>query len=712
MRHANFFARFTLSVKIKTLLLVALPMIGLIGVGIAAYLGDVAVKEGNQKRAATNALSLISFNLISGSAELQSMSLQAFQEPSKAAEDRFVARLQTLKSAMPASETYSASALARIVTDLDGVGDKFLGLTQLNEEFGRTSKQGVQKAFVDLGRDMDRSVRSLLVGAGGSGSFGLLEALLVMRRIASDFRLTRDHKLIDAFADEKKAFVDALIDSSATDEHRSTLKLLIDGYDAAFQRWTALQMQRVDAFNALATSIADLQNEASVLNAGAAKTSDEASDEMASQISKAALGSAAVIVATFVLCGLFGILTALGISAPLGRLVGNLRDIAAGRTNVEVAALHRGDEIGELARAVKAFQDARIERARLTEDAATASRLVNEERANAESEGAESARRQAHVVAFIAMGLERASEGDLVFRLKEPFSPQYEKMRGDFNLAMEKLLEAMKMIASSTHEIHSGSGEIRSAAADLSLRTERQAARLQETAAALDQVTATVQRTAEDTARATSIIVATKAMAEASGEVARNASSAMGGIETSAKQIGQIIGVIDEIAFQTNLLALNASVEAARAGDAGKGFAVVASEVRALAQRSAEAAKEIKALISTSMGQVTRGVELVGQTGAAQEQIIARVVEITGIVNRIAQSAQEQAKGLRDVNTAVSHLDQATQQNATMMEQSTAASRRLAEEAEELSRLVARFRVAEEDAARTRDARNGVDRAA
>jgi len=296
-RHANFFARFTLSVKIKTLLLVALPMIGLIGVGVAAYLGNVAVQEGNQKRAATSALSLISFNLISGSAELQSMSLQAFQEPSKAAEDRFVARLQTLKSALPASETYSASALARIVTDLDGVGDKFLGLTQLNEEFGHTSKQGVQKAFVDLGRDMDRSVRSLLVGAGGSGSFGLLEALLVMRRIASDFRLTRDHKLIDAFADEKKAFVDALTDSSATDEHRSTLKLLIDGYDAAFQRWTALQMQRVDAFNALATSIADLQNEASMLNAGAAKTSDEASDEMASQISKAALGSAAVIVA-------------------------------------------------------------------------------------------------------------------------------------------------------------------------------------------------------------------------------------------------------------------------------------------------------------------------------------------------------------------------------------------------------------------------------
>jgi methyl-accepting chemotaxis protein len=212
----------------------------------------------------------------------------------------------------------------------------------------------------------------------------------------------------------------------------------------------------------------------------------------------------------------------------------------------------------------------------------------------------------------------------------------------------------------------------------------------------------TVQRTAEDTTRARSVISAAKAMAESSGEVARNATRAMEGIESSAKQISQIIGVIDEIAFQTNLLALNAGVEAARAGDAGRGFAVVASEVRALAQRSADAAKEIKALISASMEQVAHGVGLVGQTGAAQEKIVAQVVEVTEIVSRIAQSAQEQATGLKEINVAVNELDHATQQNTGMMEESTAASHRLAAEAEELAHLVARFRVGDEAPAAAR----------
>ena len=672
-------------------------MIGLAAVAVTTYLGDAAVREGNQKRAATSALSLVSFNLISGSAELQSLSLEVFQEPSKEVEDKFAGRLQALKAALPVGEQSSADALAPIVADLDGAGAKFTALAALNDEFGRTVKKGLQKDFLDTGRDMDRAVRSILVGAQGAGSFGLLEALLIMRRIASDFRLTLDPKLIDAFADQKKAFIDALADSTTTDEHKSTLKLLIDGYDAAFQRWTAVQAQRAAAFKALEAAASDLQNQSATLNASAAAASDQASEEITSRISSASILSAAAIAATFLFCGLFGVLTALGISAPLGRLVGNLRDVTAGRTDVAVADFDRRDEIGELARAVMAFQDARIERIRLAQDAAEARGRADEERANAEAAGAEAARHQAHVVEFIATGLDRLSGGDLAFRLKEQFASQYEKIRGDFNAAVEKLQGAMKMIAGATHEIHAGAGAIRSTADEFSVRTERQAASLQETAAALDQVTATVQRTAEDTTRARSVMSAAKAMAERSGEVTRSASRAMEGIEGSAKQIGQIIGVIDEIAFQTNLLALNAGVEAARAGDAGRGFAVVASEVRALAQRSAAAAKEIKTLISTSMEQVDQGVDLVAQTGAAQEQIVAQVIEITAIVSRIAQSAQEQAAGLKQVNVAVSQLDNATQQNAAMVEESTAASHRLAGEAEELSHLVAKFRVEDDD---------------
>jgi methyl-accepting chemotaxis protein len=241
--------------------------------------------------------------------------------------------------------------------------------------------------------------------------------------------------------------------------------------------------------------------------------------------------------------------------------------------------------------------------------------------------------------------------------------------------------------------MNSGTQEISTASNDLSRRTEQQASSLEETAAALDEITATVKKAAEGATHARKVVAGTKEDAERSGEVVRKAVEAMGGIEKSSQQIGQIIGVIDEIAFQTNLLALNAGVEAARAGDAGRGFAVVASEVRALAQRSAEAAKEIKALISTSTTQVGEGVQLVAETGKSLESIMSKVAEINTVVSDIAAGAQEQATGLQQVNTAVNEMDKVTQQNAAMAEEATAAGRSLAQEAETLTSLVAQFRL-------------------
>jgi len=306
---------------------------------------------------------------------------------------------------------------------------------------------------------------------------------------------------------------------------------------------------------------------------------------------------------------------------------------------------------------------------------------------------------QAIVVDGLKEGLARLADGDLGYRVQRAFPPAYVQLRDDFNNAISELEDAVAAINANVGAIRAGAGEIGQAADDLSRRTEQQAASLEETAAALDEITATVKRATEGALQADAAARAAKADAEESGEIVRDAVSAMSQIENSASQISQIIGVIDEIAFQTNLLALNAGVEAARAGEAGRGFAVVASEVRALAQRSAEAAKEIKALITASSEQVGSGVQLVGRTGDALSRMVGKVAEISQLVSEIANSSQEQSEGLVQVNRAINEMDQVTQQNAAMVEESTAASHALEQEAEMLVQGVARFRIAKVAAA-------------
>jgi methyl-accepting chemotaxis protein len=318
-------------------------------------------------------------------------------------------------------------------------------------------------------------------------------------------------------------------------------------------------------------------------------------------------------------------------------------------------------------------------------DAAEEARLKGEAEAQAKERGM--------VANSIGAGLAKLAAKDLTYRMTDDMPEAYKKLQTDFNSALEQLEQAVQGVQASSNAMDSGTQEISTASNDLSRRTEQQASSLEETAAALDEITATVKKAAEGATHARGVVASTKSDAEKSGEVVRKAVEAMGGIEKSSQQISQIIGVIDEIAFQTNLLALNAGVEAARAGDAGRGFAVVASEVRALAQRSAEAAKEIKGLISTSTGQVEQGVELVAETGKSLEMIVAKVAEINGVVTEIASGAQEQATGLQQVNTAVNQMDKVTQQNAAMAEQATAASRSLALESAELSKLVGQFQV-------------------
>jgi methyl-accepting chemotaxis protein len=295
------------------------------------------------------------------------------------------------------------------------------------------------------------------------------------------------------------------------------------------------------------------------------------------------------------------------------------------------------------------------------------------------------------VVSQLATGLEQLSSGNLTYKIEQNFSGDYDKLRISFNQAVTGLDQSLSQVAASAQSVHAGSTEIRAASEDLSRRTEQQAASLEETAAAMTQVTGMVAESARNAGEVRNSITTAHKDATEGGEVVRQAVTAMDAIEKSSQEIGQIINVIDGIAFQTNLLALNAGVEAARAGEAGKGFAVVANEVRALAQRSADAAKDIKALITTSSEQVNHGVSLVGETGKMLDRIVTKIRDINGLITEMAAGTEMQATNLQQVNGSVNDMDKMTQQNAAMVEETTAAARNLSSEADELAGLVTRF---------------------
>ncbi|AYG58026.1 methyl-accepting chemotaxis protein [Rhizobium jaguaris] len=382
-----------------------------------------------------------------------------------------------------------------------------------------------------------------------------------------------------------------------------------------------------------------------------------------------------------------------GIATPLTRLHRRMVTLAGGDTTSEIDGLDRRDEIGQMASAVSVFRDNAIERTRLEAQAEADRNLSDNERAEHEAQRAAEAAHLQQAVQALGDGLKRLAEGDLVTRINTQFVAHLDQLRQDFNNSLSKLNEAMQAVGANARAINAGANEIRGSADELSKRTEQQAASVEETAAALEQITTTVKDAAKRAEEASQLVAHTRAGAERSGEIVRNAVSAMQQIEKSSSEIGNIIGVIDDIAFQTNLLALNAGVEAARAGEAGKGFAVVAQEVRELAQRSANAAKEIKSLITASGTHVQTGVNLVGETGKALDAIVSEVQEINRHVHAIAEASREQSAGLQEINTAVNAMDHGTQQNAAMVEESTAASHSLATEAASLTALLGQFRM-------------------
>ncbi|MBO9099137.1 MULTISPECIES: methyl-accepting chemotaxis protein [unclassified Rhizobium] len=418
------------------------------------------------------------------------------------------------------------------------------------------------------------------------------------------------------------------------------------------------------------------------------------SDELTDQTNHTILTSLTVVGITFAL----GILAALfvaakGITAPIVRLRDRMTSLAQGHTEAPVEGQDRRDEVGQMAEAVSVFRDNAIERLRLEAEAESNRSMSERERMAREAQKAEEAANVQFVVDQLGAGLDRLAGGDVAYRIETPFVSHLDGLRANFNGSVANLQEALQDVGRNARGIDAGANEIRSAADDLSKRTEQQAASVEETAAALEEITTTVKDSSRRAEEVGNLVSKARDGAEKSGAVVREAVIAMNEIERSSGEISNIIGVIDEIAFQTNLLALNAGVEAARAGEAGKGFAVVAQEVRELAQRSAKAAKEIKALITASGEHVRSGVQLVGQTGQALEVIVTEVQEINRHIHAMVESTREQSVGLQEINTAVNTMDQGTQQNAAMVEQSTAASHSLAREAASLNELLARFNV-------------------
>ena len=614
--------------------------------------------------------------------------LKAFTDAAKA----FSAKLDALAAAP------RAAALAKPIGALKGqvgaIGKAFDAVQQAQQTAGDSPTIGaVGKAATDAQTLIDDAANAFKDARTLEGE-QMRRAAMAMARAQLQYQATLDDHAKSDFDAAAADFNAVFAAANLAQDVEDTLNLDVNNSVDAFKEASAAELAYsqatdalVKAFDPLAAPIKDLGD------AVAAASSADGGLAVAQSDTETMIDLAATIAIAIGLISI--VLVSRSLAKPLRKLDAAMTRLAAIDLTVEPPALGRG----VYASIAHAFE--RIKQAMVEDDqqarAATARREEREAneivRRESEAERAAAAREQERTVAALAEAAARLSEGALTFRISADFPPAYQKVKDDFNDAIAQMQSAIAVISESVRGIRVDADAVAHASDDLSRRTEQQAETLEETAAALGEITKTVKTAAESALHAREVVVAADGDAKKGAVVVKQAVAAMDGIAKSAQQITHIIGVIDEIAFQTNLLALNAGVEAARAGDAGRGFAVVASEVRALAQRSAEAAKEIKGLISASTAQVGHGVELVAETGAALERIMAQVADVNAVIAGIAAGAHEQSTGLDEVNVALGRMDQVTQQNAAMVQQSTATSRSLSHETQELSRLVDQFEI-------------------
>jgi methyl-accepting chemotaxis protein len=581
-----------------------------------------------------------------------------------------------------------------------------------------------ERAVNDVMNPLEAKIRTqlgTLVDAGMKNydmevvAFGGLaqEALMQVRLYLVRFLVEQDEKLLEAgeqHFSKLTAALQRLHEATQNAEQRAQVRQVMKEapqYLAAFREAAKMMKDAkhlADEVNAKLST--DIAQSMIAMRTSQAKTLTEIKETSTASITSSmqiALAASGIALAVGLFFAWF---IGRGISKPVVSLTTAMEALANGDLETEVAGGDRGDELGQMAKAVLVFRDAGLEKIRLEGQTAEQRREAEaERRRNAEAQ-AKAAEEQAQVVALLAKGLKNLSDGDLTFRLTDGFSDTYRQIRDDFNTAVAQLQATIQAIAAAAREVAGASSEISGGTTDLSQRTEEQAASLEQTSAALEEISATVKKNAENAQQANQFAVGTREVADRGGAVVAQAVSAMARIDESSRKISDIISVIDEIARQTNLLALNAAVEAARAGEAGRGFAVVASEVRSLAQRSSQAARDIKDLITNSSGQVEEGVELVNRAGASLTEIVDSIKRVAEIVSEIASASAEQSTGIDQVNVALSQMDEVTQQNSALVEQNAAAAKALEQQSQAMDQRVSTFRL--EEMQRAGDARQSV----
>lgn len=566
-------------------------------------------------------------------------------------------------------------------------GDRMKALVAKNAELGLTPAEGLEGAM----RNGVHSIEKLIDVVANAE---IRASMLMMRRHEKDFILRRDEAYVAKHAAEVETFKALVKLEYRPGAERQRIMDALEIYTASFRFYAQAVLDEekaretvASAYNALLPVVAEISTIYRQEREASALENSAAADRTVSIV----VGLIALTVASL-FAGVY--LIGRSITRPATAIIGAMRRLAEGETEFAVPGLHRRDEFGAMAHALEIFRQAAIAKIELETQALAARQQAEAEKARFQREAeTEAQARLMQATTGLAAALRRLADGDLSFELNEPFAPDFEALRHDLNRTIRQLDAAMSGVVQSSVAIDGGSQEISQSAADLARRTEQQAASLEETAAALDELTANIRISAERAVEARAVAHSTDEDASRTADLVVDTIMAMEKIEQSSGRIGNIIGVIDEIAFQTNLLALNAGVEAARAGEAGRGFAVVAQEVRELAQRSAKAAAEIKLLIHASGTEVKDGARFVRETGAALSRIGGSVKTINDHIEAIAAATKEQSLGLSEINTAVNHLDQGTQQNAAMVEENNAASAMLAGETARLKQLVHQFRL-------------------